>query len=255
MAGARATWRHPKRARLQAGEWEYNRSGGYFVIRLDSEDPVTGQRRVFTTYNDTPDWGEWKRLKPSSPHPRRPPMVSEELKACPWCQLEYQGHYQLAGGAWARYTVPKRHAEGCPLRGDTYASEAELTAAWNTRAALTPPQANDEAVEAVEQHLLRAIEKGKARSDWCVGSVEWRRETALSLLAAIEAMQLQSGGDTEFELIVDDVRVAGACGLRDRALAEILHYAAVYGQDGPVEAFEVIRIPVPIPSAPTKESE
>lgn len=56
-----------------------------------------------------------------------------ELLACPWCNLEYQGHFQWPGGAWARYTVPDKHAPSCPLRGGSYSTEAELVSAWNTR--------------------------------------------------------------------------------------------------------------------------
>lgn len=47
----------------------------------------------------------------------------------------------------------------------------------------------------------------------------------------------------EFELIQDDMQVASVCAPRDRAIAEILHYAAVYGQDGPVEILEIVRTP------------
>ena len=57
----RATWVHPKRAKSEAGEWFYNRAGGYFTITLDSVDPVTEQKRVFHTWADEPEWGKWKR--------------------------------------------------------------------------------------------------------------------------------------------------------------------------------------------------
>ena len=49
----------------------------------------------------------------------------------------------------------------------------------------------------------------------------------------------------EFEIIQNDQPVASTSGPRDRAYADAAHYAAVYGQDGPVEVFEVIRKPVP----------
>jgi hypothetical protein len=45
-----------------------------------------------------------------------------------------------------------------------------------------------------------------------------------------------------FEIHQDGMMVAGVFGEnRDEALREAVHYAAVYGQDGPVELFEVKR--------------
>lgn len=73
--------------------------------------------------------------------------------------------------------------------------------------------------------------------------------------AAIKAYQSQQGAtEAHFDLWQDDMVVASAFGPRDRALAEIQHYAAVYGQDGPVQIEEVIRMPIsaltPPPEAP-----
>lgn len=46
----------------------------------------------------------------------------------------------------------------------------------------------------------------------------------------------------EFELFQDGLRVAGSWGSdRARVLADIRHYAAVYSQDGPVTAYEIVR--------------
>lgn len=45
--------------------------------------------------------------------------------------------------------------------------------------------------------------------------------------------------DKEYELIQGDVCVAGTSG--ENAYAEIKHYAFMYGQDGPVEIYEVMR--------------
>jgi hypothetical protein len=64
--------------------------------------------------------------------------MTTELEPCPWCRLEYQGHFQLPGGAWVRYTVPDKHAPSCPVRCNGYATEAELVAAWNTRPSAPP---------------------------------------------------------------------------------------------------------------------
>lgn len=46
----------------------------------------------------------------------------------------------------------------------------------------------------------------------------------------------------EYEIHQDGMMVAGASG--KNALADALHYCAVYGQDGPVELFEVTRVQV-----------
>jgi len=75
-------------------------------------------------------------------------------------------------------------------------------------------------------------------------------------LTAAPASPLPEGDDlAEFEIIQNDQPVASTSGPRDRASADAKHYAAVYGQDGPVEVFEVIRKPVPelTTAAPTGE--
>lgn len=41
--------------------------------------------------------------------------------------------------------------------------------------------------------------------------------------------------------------VAAASGPRARAYAEAMHYAFVYGQDGPVEVFELVPVALPPP--------
>lgn len=53
--------------------------------------------------------------------------------------------------------------------------------------------------------------------------------------------------EAEFEIYQNDDIVASSSGPRDQAWREIMHYAAVYGQDGPVEVFEITRTPVPLP--------
>lgn len=45
------------------GEWRYNWNSGSFTIWLDSKDRITGEYRVLTTYNDEPEWGNWKLVK------------------------------------------------------------------------------------------------------------------------------------------------------------------------------------------------
>ena len=46
----------------------------------------------------------------------------------------------------------------------------------------------------------------------------------------------------EFEVWQGDEMQASATGPRDTALREAMHYAAQYGQDGPVRVFEVTRV-------------
>ena len=79
---------------------------------------------------------------------------------------------------------------------------------------------------------------------------------AVQALSRIDAALAEGEGDdgAEFELIQNDSPVASACGPRGRALAEIMHYAAVYGQDGPVEIFEIVRTPV-LPAFPIGEKQ
>ena len=64
---ADTTWVNGKRR--QTGSWSYNQTSDTFTINLDSRDPVTGLQRVFTTHNDVPEWGNWKRLSAASAHP------------------------------------------------------------------------------------------------------------------------------------------------------------------------------------------
>jgi len=57
-------------------------------------------------------------------------------------------------------------------------------------------------------------------------------------------------GDFEFEVWQDDVAVASACSAdRTGALRDALHYAAIYGQDGPVTLYEVKRTEVSMKDA------
>ena len=48
-------------------------------------------------------------------------------------------------------------------------------------------------------------------------------------------------GNAEFEVWQGDEMVASASGPRAMALAEAMHYAGQYEQDGPVSVFEVTR--------------
>lgn len=57
----RATWSNGKET--VTGYWRYNWASDTFTIQLDSNDPVTGRPRIFRTHNDTPEWGDWKRVE------------------------------------------------------------------------------------------------------------------------------------------------------------------------------------------------
>jgi len=48
-------------------------------------------------------------------------------------------------------------------------------------------------------------------------------------------------GEAEFEVRCNGESVAWATGKRDEAKREAEHYAFIYGQDGPVEVFEVFK--------------
>lgn len=68
-------------------------------------------------------------------------------------------------------------------------------------------------------------------------------DTAVEIIRRI--LQQQGGAalqeQAEFELVQDGMVMASADGKREAAWREIQHYAAVYGQDGPVEIYEVTR--------------
>ncbi|MBX9907450.1 MAG: hypothetical protein K2Z25_01925 [Beijerinckiaceae bacterium] len=68
-----------------------------------------------------------------------------------------------------------------------------------------------------------------------------------SLIARLEAAEGARSPSATFEVHQDGTPVALASGPRGRAYAEAMHYAAVYGQDGPVEVFE--HVPVALPKA------
>lgn len=57
-----------------------------------------------------------------------------------------------------------------------------------------------------------------------------------------------------FEVWQDDQPVAWADGPLEAAWREACHYAAVYGQDGPVMIYKVTRTPIMLTDAPSPES-
>ena len=61
----RAVWIKRNR-RPMAGAFKYCWSGGYFLVRLDSVDPVTGLTREFRVYNDDVSFNGWHLAEPES---------------------------------------------------------------------------------------------------------------------------------------------------------------------------------------------
>ena len=67
--------------------------------------------------------------------------------------------------------------------------------------------------------------------------------------AAIEALKYEPlyamPDDATFEVCdADGIVQAETRGPREQAMADAYHYALMYGQDGPVQVFEVLRVPV-----------
>jgi len=55
---------------------------------------------------------------------------------------------------------------------------------------------------------------------------------------------IEEAKTVEYQIIQNDCFVAGACGLQEEAWREILHYAAQYIEDGPIQIYEVTRKPI-----------
>lgn len=73
----RGMWYNGKR--YIKGHWQYNWSSDSFSVVLDITDRITGMRRSFGVWNDTPEWGNWKKVTPET----CPGHVGE--KYCEWC--------------------------------------------------------------------------------------------------------------------------------------------------------------------------
>jgi len=69
--GNQSTWINGKRK--VTGTWQYNWSSDSFTIFLDQRDRVTGEYKVVFTTNDTPEWGNWKRIKDENAATRQTP--------------------------------------------------------------------------------------------------------------------------------------------------------------------------------------
>lgn len=75
--------------------------------------------------------------------------------------------------------------------------------------------------------------------------------TTLARAISREVVAILAGpsAEAEFEILVDDEWVAGASGPRERAMAEAMHYAVQYAEDGQVTIFEVTRRQLTTPAA------
>lgn len=91
---------------------------------------------------------------------------------------------------------------------------------------------------------------------WDAASDEWRRDGrpfqvlfARAISREVVAILAEPSAEAEFEILVDDEWVAGASGPRERAMAEAMHYAVQYAEDGQVTIFEVTRRQLSTPAA------
>ena len=97
--------------------------------------------------------------------------------------------------------------------------------------------------EAILREALETILDG-------LDSTEYGYHLANAALAATAAPEQRDDKDAEYEIIQDDMQVAATSG--PDAYREIMHYAAQYEQDGPLEIFKVVRTAVAATKGETK---
>ena len=120
---------------------------------------------------------------------------------------------------------------------------------------------NEKIVEAVAESLWQAESRraaDRARlTSWPEESEKTREGWRFLARAAITAYQAEAwqGEEAEYEVWQDDMPISSASGPRDRALFDAMHYANIYGQDGPVTVMQVIRQPVLLPIPPSDRGE
>ncbi len=56
----KGVWLNSKTNKKVTGFWEWYWPGQFFKISLDQRDSVTGLRRNFRSYNEKPEWGNFK---------------------------------------------------------------------------------------------------------------------------------------------------------------------------------------------------
>ena len=113
--------------------------------------------------------------------------------------------------------------------------------------AYVPPKPNHQVQSLIE--AARCLGVAQAKGDHTQHWESAVADLSVALNAAAKPAG-QEGGEQpdadrsfapEYEVWQDDIMVASASGHRPDAIREILHYAAQYQQDGPVQIFEVRR--------------
>lgn len=171
-----------------------------------------------------------------------------------------QGDPTTAREGWGALMA---QACGESLNGVVLVEADTLKRVLESAAALaSPPAGQSEGVRACELLVQFHAElfsrgrplsiDGEAIDHTKLNAAVTHAQRALAALALPSPAPGEATADHEFEVWQDDMMVAGASS-HDRAAAyrEALHYAAMYGQDGPVEVFEITRSRVTLPAAPT----
>lgn len=97
--------------------------------------------------------------------------------------------------------------------------------------------------------LVGRLESVEEVSDLHGGPAYALRDLIDEAAACIREMVERGERSVDYEIWQDDALVAGSDNEGDAR-----HYAAVYGQDGPVEVFKVVSFRSPLPPAPGAEA-
>jgi hypothetical protein len=199
-------------------------------------------------------WPSWKKGMWKSENSA--PIV-EELPALPMTKAQYGLDNTLSFSAidmrnYAREAIAPYAERIRQLEREL----AELRAAWEAEAKLGEAYkgiAWNGARELAERKTASIGEDGEFQDlvgdVYRAGSYNESIEKPLNVLIAYIDGRTAGAADaeSEYELHQDDMMVAGTSG--KRAYEEILHYAAQYVQDGPVEIYKVVRTKLSVPAA------
>ena len=100
-------------------------------------------------------------------------------------------------------------------------------------------------VEPLSDERLAEIRAGL--EGWPDDTCIVRADAVRALLSRLDKAEGRDRTQATFEVHQDGAPVAMASGPRERAYAEAMHYAAVYGQDSPVEVFEMVPVALLLP--------
>lgn len=207
-------------------------AGGWLPIE---SAPKTGRTLLLGSWNSHGKWrtvrGQWMSAEYIAEHWEEPDDVEEgwfetavEAEEAPNCWRITPSHWQPLPAAPGVSTVEDARAEQVT---------AILWAIMRDAQAAKEPCGDDpESAAAIRNGKLATIAGAAAQALGLVRGPDYPAPAAGDAL------------DAHFDLWQDDMVVASASGPRSQALDEIQHYAAVYGQDGPVQIEEVIRIPL-----------